>query len=76
MSKSEIYTGKMKFCNLQKGFGFITMKLPGGDTEDLFFNIRALNHPFDRPFKGDRVTFRIKGHRNGLQAYDIERIVT
>jgi CspA family cold shock protein len=59
-------TGRVKWFNDAKGFGFIT---PDDGTADLFFHFRAIQSEGFKSFKeGDRVSFvAVKGDK-GMQA--------
>ncbi len=60
-------SGKIKFYNREKGFGFI---IPDGGGKDVFFHKSGLN--ISNPNENDRVTFDIKEGKRGDEACDIE----
>jgi cold shock CspA family protein len=72
---NERYTGRIKFWNGVKAYGFIRMTHKDA-MEDVFFATSDLVNPFHRPFKGDRVRFQLTSNRNGFRAYNVERIET
>lgn len=64
-------SGKVKFFNHEKGFGFIA---PDGGGEDVFVHISAINDShLDRLNEGDQVTYKKVEGRNGkFQAENIQ----
>lgn len=60
-------TGKVKFYNEKKGFGFIT----GTDDVDYFVHVTQLPKDQDVPKPGEEVSFDIKDTPKGQQAVDI-----
>ncbi|MEN8139502.1 MAG: cold shock domain-containing protein [Bacteroidota bacterium] len=59
-------TGKVKFFNDSKGFGFIT---DNEDNQEYFVHISGL---VDEVNEGDDVTFDLKEGRKGLNAIDVK----
>lgn len=64
--------GTVKFFNVQKGFGFITM----GDGEEIFFHKSNVKNTGFRDIlvQGDQVQFEIKQEQKGKRAYNIKRV--
>jgi CspA family cold shock protein len=64
--------GTVKFFNIQKGFGFITM--PNG--EDIFFHKSSVKDTGfrDQLVQGDQVQFEIKEELKGKRAFNVKRI--
>ncbi len=63
------FYGKVKFFDVEKGFGFIE---PEEEMEDLFFHKSAASG--DVPFEGDRVEFKINEGPKGLSAIHVKTI--
>jgi CspA family cold shock protein len=63
-------TGKIKFYDRSKGFGFIKCDVSG---EDYFFHFSKLDNPDEVPEAGDRFSFDIGKNRNGECAINIKR---
>ncbi|MCI5083669.1 MAG: cold shock domain-containing protein [Saprospiraceae bacterium] len=61
-------TGKIKFFNRKKGYGFI--ETPHSD-QDIFVHA---SHLTDRISKGDRVSFRITQTEKGPEAREVARV--
>jgi CspA family cold shock protein len=66
MEDSKILTGKVKFFNDQKGFGFIT----GDDGKDYFVHKTNL---LDNIRKDDSVTFDLENGKKGMKAVNVKR---
>lgn len=62
-------TGKVKFFNEAKGFGFIT---EDGTGEDRFVHISALT---DSIYEGDAVEFELVEGRRGVNASNVKKII-
>jgi len=64
-------TGKVKWYNEKKGFGFITSDM---NSEDVFLHHTALQPHEDVPIvTGDRITFTIQKQEKGLAALEVKR---
>jgi CspA family cold shock protein len=66
--ESETRTGKVKFYNEQKGFGFITVE---ADNRDYFVHATGL---LDRITKDDRVEFTLTENERGQKAVNVKKI--
>lgn len=64
--KSTFY-GKVKFFDIEKGYGFI---LPDEDMEDLFFHLSAFSG--GAPYENDRVEFKISEGPKGPCAIQVK----
>lgn len=67
MDQGQLYYGKVKFFDTEKGFGFIQ---PEEEMDDLFFHTTACTEgvPSDR----DRVSFKISEGPKGLSAIHVK----
>lgn len=66
-------TGKVKWYNEKKGFGFITSDM---NSEDVFLHHTALQPHEDVPIvTGDRITFTIQKQEKGPAALEVKRFV-
>jgi len=61
-----MHSGKIKFFNSDKGFGFIT---PDKGGEDVFVHITGVG--YNNPKKDDAVTYIIKDGKKGPAANDV-----
>ena len=61
-------TGKVKFYNESKGFGFIVQD---DSNQDIFVHQTGLVHEIR---ENDRVSFEVKEGKKGLNAVNVERI--
>lgn len=61
-------TGKVKFFNESKGFGFITNHIDG---KDVFVHVTGLN---DKIEEGDEVEFTIIDGKKGPSAADVRKV--
>lgn len=64
-------TGTVKFFNVARGFGFISLE----DGVDVYFNRAGLrrDRPYD-PVEGDQVVCEIRDGRQGTIAHHIEQV--
>jgi len=60
-------TGTVKFFNVSKGFGFITVD---GSNQELFVHVTGL---IDQIRDGDKVTFEESEGKKGLNAVDVRK---
>jgi CspA family cold shock protein len=63
IDQKHTFFGKVKFFDIEKGFGFI---LPDEDIDDLFFHLSSFSGGV--PFENDRVEFKITEGPKGLCA--------
>ncbi|WP_234733511.1 cold-shock protein [Tellurirhabdus bombi] len=61
-------TGKVKFFNESKGYGFIK---PDDSSEDIFVHVSGL---IDQVRENDAVKFEVEKGRKGLNAVNVELI--
>lgn len=65
-------TGKVKWFNASKGFGFINRL---DDTTDIFIHYSQINQKGYKTLNtGDDVSFVVFETKNGLQAKDVSKI--
>ena len=67
VDENPIRTGRVKFFNNEKGYGFIT---DIADKENYFVHIDSLNEPIT---ENDEVTFEIGNGPKGLIAIDVKK---
>ena len=60
-------TGKVKFFNSEKGFGFIT---PDEGTKDVFVHKSATT---EHLYEDDKVTFEVEETERGLSAINVKK---
>ncbi len=65
-------TGKVKWFNSQKGYGFITDDESGREYFVHFSDI--VSDGFKKLFKDDRVNFSTQEGKNGLQAAEVKKM--
>ncbi|MGO4874962.1 cold-shock protein [Pedobacter psychrotolerans] len=63
-------TGKVKWFNTQKGFGFIIQE----DNKDLFVHFKDVLGGIDSLKENDNVEFEVAEGRKGLQAINVKKI--
>jgi CspA family cold shock protein len=63
-------TGKIKWFNTQKGFGFIIYE----DNKDLFVHFKDVLGGIDTLKENDEVEFEVAEGRKGLQAINVRKI--
>jgi len=63
-------TGKVKWFNTQKGFGFIVQE----DNKDLFVHFKDVLGGIDSLKENDQVEFEIAEGRKGLQAVNVKKV--
>ncbi|MFD2286749.1 cold-shock protein [Pedobacter petrophilus] len=63
-------TGKVKWFNTQKGFGFILQE----DNTDLFVHFKDVLGGIDSIQEGDSVEYEVADGRKGLQAINVKKI--
>ncbi len=61
-------TGKVKFFNPTKGFGFI---VEDGTTQEVFVHVTGL---VDQVTQNDKVSFEVTQGRKGLNAINVKKI--
>ena len=63
-------TGKVKWFNTQKGFGFIVQE----DNKDLFVHFKDVLGGIESLKENDTVEFEVAEGRKGLQAVNVKKI--
>lgn len=63
-------TGKVKWFNTQKGFGFIIYD----DNKDLFVHFKDVLGGIDTLKENDEVEFEVAEGRKGLQAINVRKV--
>ncbi|QPH40411.1 cold-shock protein [Pedobacter endophyticus] len=63
-------TGKVKWFNTEKGFGFIVQE----DNKDLFVHFKDVLGGIDSLRENDSVEFEVAEGRKGLQAVNVKKI--
>jgi cold shock protein len=64
-------TGKVKWFNEQKGFGFITPDEGGAKADDIFVHYSSLSTGLKFLKEGQRVEFDVESGPKGLKAVDV-----
>ncbi|ARS39298.1 MULTISPECIES: cold-shock protein [Pedobacter] len=63
-------TGKVKWFNTQKGFGFIVQE----DNKDLFVHFKDVLGGIESLKENDTVEFEVAEGRKGLQAVNVKKV--
>lgn len=63
-------TGKVKWFNTQKGFGFIVQE----DGTDIFVHFKDIVGGIDVLDEGDEVSYEVVEGRKGLQAINVSKL--
>ena len=63
-------TGKVKWFNIQKGFGFIVQE----DNKDLFVHFKDVLGGIESLKENDTVEFEVAEGRKGLQAVNVKKV--
>jgi cold shock protein len=63
-------TGKVKFFNMSKGFGFITQN----EGDDIFFHVSEIQGSTDGPSQGTKVEYEIGEGKRGPCAVNIREV--
>jgi len=63
-------TGKVKWFNTQKGFGFIVQE----DNKDLFVHFKDVLGGIESLQENDAVEFEVAEGRKGLQAVNVKKV--
>jgi len=63
-------TGKVKWFNAQKGFGFIVQE----DNKDLFVHFKDVLGGIESLKENDTVEFEVAEGRKGLQAVNVKKV--
>ncbi|SER03299.1 MULTISPECIES: cold-shock protein [Pedobacter] len=63
-------TGKVKWFNTQKGFGFIVQE----DNKDLFVHFKDVVGGIDSLKENDTVEYEVADGRKGLQAVNVKKV--
>lgn len=61
-------SGKVKFFNSEKGFGFIT---PDGGGADVFIHKSGTN---EQLYEDDKVTYEVEQTPKGLNAVNVQKV--
>ncbi len=64
-------TGKVKFFNESKGFGFIKVE---GTNEEIFVHANGLVDKNEKITENDQVQFEVENTKKGLNAIMVEKI--
>jgi CspA family cold shock protein len=63
-------TGKVKWFNTEKGFGFIVQE----DNKDLFVHFKDVLGGIDSIKENDQVEFEVAEGKKGLQAVNVKKV--
>ncbi|MFC1225766.1 MULTISPECIES: cold-shock protein [Pedobacter] len=63
-------TGKVKWFNTEKGFGFIVQE----DNKDLFVHFKDVLGGIESLKENDKVEFEVAEGRKGLQAVNVKKV--
>ncbi|SDG98483.1 cold shock protein (beta-ribbon, CspA family) [Pedobacter terrae] len=63
-------TGKVKWFNTQKGFGFIVQE----DNKDIFVHFKDVLGGIESLKENDKVEFEVADGKKGLQAVNVKKV--
>jgi CspA family cold shock protein len=75
MNLDNTFTGKIKFFNKAKGFGFIIPDKDQGIPEkDIFYHVKNQTKPAAEHTTDDPVTFNVQDGRKGPEAVNVSAL--